>query len=461
MTKIVLIGAGSFQFGIGFLSDLIRHRETLRGSAITLVDTNTDALAKMTAIAEKLNRMTAEPFNLSATNDRTEALPGADFVVISVAIRRNELWKLDFQIPIRHGVKQVLGENGGPGGLFHALRNIPLMMEICHDIERLCPKAMVLNLTNPEGRMCLAATRYTDLNFVGLCHGINMAVEAVSYMLNLPAESIDLTAGGINHFSWVLDMRQKVSGENLYPQFKQRIFEEDIKEIHRPPKRSFDILLSRFLMENYGYWPLPSDDHVGEYLSYAWEFCGLEGYDFAYWTQLADEKHQQVERWATGKEPVEILLNAASGERVVPIIIGVLGNTHHYERAVNLVNKGYIPNLQDWAIVEVPAVVDATGIHGLPIGPLPEPIAAMCRTQISIIDRVVEAGVHGDKGAALQALMLDPVVNSASQAEGILEEMLEVHSDYLPQFKNLASRKANDENSSHRKSVPRIGTTPG
>jgi alpha-galactosidase len=119
----------------------------------------------------------------------------------------------------------------------------------------------------------------------------------------------------------------------------------------------------------------------------------------------------------------------------VPIIAGVLTNSHQHELAVNLPNRGLIPNLPEWAIVEIPATVDASGVHGIPLGPLPEPIAAMCRTQVAVIDRVVEAGVHGDRNAALQALLLDPVVPTAAQAEAILNELLEVHKDFLPQFR--------------------------
>jgi alpha-galactosidase len=119
----------------------------------------------------------------------------------------------------------------------------------------------------------------------------------------------------------------------------------------------------------------------------------------------------------------------------VPIIVGVLENTHQYELAVNVPNRGLVPNLPAWAVVEVPATVDASGVHGVHVGPLPEPIAAMCRIQIAVQDRAIEAAVHGDRAAALQALLLDPVVTSISQAEALLDEMLEVHRDFLPQFR--------------------------
>ncbi len=423
--KIVLIGAGSTSFGSGTLCDLFAARDELRGSTVVLVDVNGESLQRMKRVAERMNQATGEPYTIEATTDRCAALPGARFVVISVAVRRNERWRLDFAIPLKHGARQVLGENGGPGGLFHAMRNIPILLDICRDIERLCPEALVLNFSNPEGRLCLVASRYTRLQFVGLCHGIGMAQRVISDALDLPVDDIDPRAAGLNHLTWILDLRHSRTGQDLYPAFKQAMARHEGREL----------ALSRYLMDTFGYWPSPSDDHVGEYLSYAWEQCGLEGYDFAEADRHAADLAARLERWGQGQEAVETLLARRSGERAVPIIAGVLGNTHQYELAVNVPNNGLIPNLPDWAIVEVPATVDAGGVHGVHVGPLPEPIAAMCRTQIAVIDRVVEAGVHGDRNAALQALLLDPVISSISQAQAILDEMLQVHQAFLPQFR--------------------------
>jgi len=433
-TKIVLIGAGSASFGAGTLCDLYAARDHLRGSTIALVDINREALDTMAAVARRLNAATGEPFTIEAHTDRREALPGAAFVIIAVAVQRNERWRLDFQIPLRHGVKQVLGENGGPGGLFHCARNIPIVLDICRDIEELCPEALVLNFTNPEGRICLAATRYTGLQFVGLCHGIGMAQNAWAHALDLPADEIDLKAAGLNHFTWVLDARRAGTGRDLYPAFREKLAQVDSHEIHLSPAYSFGTKLSRYLMDTYGFWPSCSDDHVGEYLSYAWEYCGLEGYDFGGADAGAERRWTHLRQQAAGTEPVDALLAYRSGERAIPIVVGVLENTHQYELAVNVPNRTCIPNLPQWAVVEIPATVDATGVHGVHVGPLPEPIAAMCRTQIAVQDRAIEAAVHGDRKAALQALLLDPVVTSTSQAENILEELLDVHRAFLPQF---------------------------
>jgi len=433
-TKIVLIGAGSVSFGTGTLCDLFAARDHLQGSIIALVDINPKALETMAAVARRLNVATGEPFVIQATPDRREVLPGAEFIIIAVAVQRNERWRLDFQIPLRHGVKQVLGENGGPGGLSHCMRNIPLILDICRDIEELCPEALMLNFTNPKGRICLAATRYTGLQFVGLCHGIGMAQTAWSRVLDLPPEEVDLKAAGLNHFTWVLDARHRDTGEDLYPAFREQLAQKGLEEVRLSPHYAFGIKLSRYLMETYGLWPSCSDDHIGEYLSYAWEYCGLEGYDFEAADAGAEAQWGRLRRWAAGEKPVDELLEHRSGERAVHIIVGMLENMHQYELAVNVPNGGFIPNLPEWAIVEVPATVDATGVHGVNVGPLPKPIAAMCRTQIAVQDRAIEAAVHGDRKAALQALLLDPVVNSVSQAEAILEEMLEVNRDFLPQF---------------------------
>jgi alpha-galactosidase len=431
MTKIVLIGAGSYAFGTATFRDLMAWRENLRGSTIVLVDLNREYLDLMAGFLHKLNELTDHPYHIETTTDRTQALPGADFVFISIAVNRNERWRLDWQVPFKYGVKHVLGENGGPGGLFHAMRNIPIVLDIVKDVEALCPEALVINFTNPEGRICQAINRYSHVKFVGLCHGIDSMRRVAGYALGLPSEKIDVKAGGLNHFSWVRDLRHLDTGEDLYPAFRKAVHE---KQAYIEEQMAHTMNLSLFLMDTYGLYPLPSDNHVGEYISYAWELAGMEGHPFERVDRESDEFRADIRKWTSGEQPMPAWMWEPSGERAVAIVDGMLRNTHHYEISVNVANRGFIPNLPDDAIVEVPATVDATGVHGVRLDPLPEPIAAMCRTQIAIIDRVVEAGVHGDRQAALQALLLDPVISSARQAQGILDELLEAHRGFLPQF---------------------------
>ena len=216
--KIVVIGTASVIFGPGIVRDILVH-PSLHGSDIVLVDIDAQALEDVLAFGQRLNQLTGANCRLSATTDRCQALPGADFVVISVAVERARLWRLDFQIPLKHGIKHVLGENGGPGGLSHSLRNIPLLLSICRDIEELAADAWVINFTNPMSRLCMALSWETDLKFVGLCHQIGVGYGIVSRILGIPREKLRLRASGINHFTWIQDMRSLETGEDLYSLF--------------------------------------------------------------------------------------------------------------------------------------------------------------------------------------------------------------------------------------------------
>jgi alpha-galactosidase len=421
-SKIVLIGAAGASFGPAMIGDALLTPE-LRGSELWLVDVDEARLATIAAYARRLNEAMGAGLVLKQTPDRREALPGAEFVITAVAVRRDELWQLDFQIPLRYGLKQVLGENGGPGGLFHSLRNIPMILDIARDMERLCPRALLLNFTNPESRISLAISRYSSINFVGLCHGIGMGYNSISRITGIDAGDLTGTAAGINHFVWFLDIRRKSTNEDIYPLLRAR-------EPRHDPE---DLPLSRRLFRHFGLFPHPSDDHIGEYLPYAWEFCGLEGYDFAKAGQHRAAKWSHVASVASGVSDWQPA--APSGELAFPIIASMVAGRNDWIEAANIRNDGLIDNLPDWAIVEVPAVATPAGLRGVRVGALPAGIAALCNTQIGVQNLVVEAAVHGSRQLALQALLADPCVNNFSAAKQMLDEMLALHAPYLPQFK--------------------------
>lgn len=420
-TKIVLIGAASSSFGPAMIRDAVLAPD-LAGSELWLVDIDSPRLHVMAAYARRLNEAHGSRLRIHHTTQRTEALPGAEFVIVSVAVKRDELWKLDFSIPIKHGINQVLGENGGPGGLSHALRNIPIVLDIAHDMERLCPHALLMNFSNPESRICLALSRYSSVRFAGLCHGIGMGYSSISKITGIPAGDLQGIAAGLNHFAWFLSIWRKSSGEDVYPLLRQRDSSYD---------QSF-YPLTRYLFRRYGLYPHPSDDHIGEYLGFAAEACGLDGYDFAKADANREQRWQHIVRVTGGDEPVPAL--TASGEFAIPIIVAAIGNRHDLIEAVNIRNGGLISNLPDWAIVEVPALAGADGLQGVQIGRLPVGIAALLNTQAHVQDLVVEAAVHGSRSLALQALLADPVVQSVPAAEATLDELLKVHAAYLPQF---------------------------
>jgi len=439
-TKIVLIGAGSVIFSLRTLQDLIAYKDQLGGSTVVLVDINEEVLDSITKVAQRMNEESGAGYVIESTTDRRQALPGAEFVIISVEINRDELWKLDWQIPLKHGIKHILGENAGPGGLSHTLRTVPLVLEICKDIEAICPNALVLNFTNPESRVCMAISRYTNLRAVGLCHQISAGTYDMAHILGWvdrigpwpdlhvkwkqASELLDVKAAGINHFTWVLDVRDKRTGEDLYPRFREA--ERDFDPNFEP--------LSRALFHTFGLFPATGDEHAGELIGYAWEFVGLEGFDFEWQHRLRIETDRLMKGIISGVEPLGNLITERSSERVVDIIAAIKGNRNTFELSANIVNNGCIPNLPPDAIVEVPVIVSGDGIRGLNMGPLPTGIAAMCAQQVAIQKLAVEAAVTGDRTVALQALLLDPVVGSYEKAQAVLDDLLTTHAAYLPQF---------------------------
>jgi alpha-galactosidase len=421
--KIVLIGAASGSFGPPMVADAVLTPE-VRGARLVLVDLDADRLTVVQKVAERLSEACGADLTIEATTDRRAALPGADFVIVSVAVRRFELWRQEFEIPLRHGIRQVLGENGGPGGLFHALRNIPLLLSIGRDVEELAPQALLINFTNPLSRICLALHRATRLRWVGLCHGIGMGVRSVARITGLDPDLIVPRAAGINHFTWMLTLTHRQTGEDLYPLLRQR---------HAVYDPSFQPL-SRALFERIGLYPSPSDDHIGEYLPFAWEYCGLEGYDFAEAERRRAARWQELVAIAEGRRPVDRREIRPSGELAFPIIAGILSNTPRYLDAVNLPNDGHIANLPKGAIVEVPGVATADGVHGLAMGELPPAVVGWIQAQLAVQELVVEAALTGSRQVALQALLADPVVDSVRAAERVLDELLALERAYLPQF---------------------------
>lgn len=455
--RVVIIGAGSAGFGLGTLATLLRS-ERLRGGTLALVDLNAEGLALIEALARRLNREWDAGLTIGASARREEVLPGADFVIVAIETGPREgLWQRDWEIPLRFGVRQPYGENGGPGGLAHTLRQVPALLEIAADMERLCPAAWLINFTNPLPRLCLAVSRYSRIKTVGLCHQIEIAYMLVGVALadrlgvevppgvNSNAHPdiwplagqvagqvrplVEIKAAGLNHFTWVLEVRDRQTGEDLYPAFREAFMA--LPADFEP--------LTRAVWQATGLCPVPGDSHLAEYLPWChdpqtrpWEKYNLFLYD---WERARAERNRQwqaIAAMAQGNAPTD-RLKKAHGEGAVEIIEGLLG-TATYREAVNIPNQGYIANLPDGAIVEVPALVAGGGIQGVNVGPLPEMVAELCRREIAVAGLAVEAAATGDRTAALQALLLDPCINDLDTARAILEAYLIEYAGYLPRF---------------------------
>jgi len=308
------------------------------------------------------------------------------------------------------------------------------MMDVARDIERYCPDALLINYTNPEGRVCLAVRRHTSVRAVGLCHGVAGTVPWLANVLERDAERIDLQAAGVNHFTWTTSLTDSATGEDLYPALRQRL--ETLPPDERP--------LCRLLYDRFGLFPTTGDNHAGEYIGWAAEVCGTQGYDFAAVAEQRKGARDNIEGWAAGTKPVEPLLSQPSREaRVKLSSAGIVGDviaarTRRYPSFI-LPNDGYIDNVSADAVVEVPGLVAQGRVCALPLGALPAPIASMVQREVEIQKLAVDAAVTGSRELALQALLIDPVVNSARKAEALLADILETHAPYLPQFAAVRS----------------------
>jgi alpha-galactosidase len=441
-TKIVLIGAGSASFAVDTLAGLFAAADTLRGSTVTLVDIDEAALGLMTTLAQRGNEEQGAGLVIESTTDRREALVDAEFVIISIELDRYPAWARDWNVVSGVG---PLGycENGGPGGLSHSLRIIPVVVDICRDVARLAPNALVLNYSNPMSRVCMAISRHTNARVVGLCHQIGEAYYQIGRAMGdvtaphgtqeemdeagAVAERVGLRACGLNHLTFITEMWDLRTGEDLYQAFREHL---DKAPADFSP-------LSRRVHDIFGLYPTGGDKHISEYFGWSSELCDVEPM-FAAWDARADRRHQRLLAAKSGELPLAELFSRANEfelDRAVDVITSTLLGGDQLELAVNVVNDGAIPGLPPWAIVEVPAVIGVDGVRALRMPALPGGITALLTQQITVQDRAVEAAIHGDRDIALQALLLDPVSGGRLRDnEQLLDGILDAQRELLPRF---------------------------
>ena len=449
MVKIVLVGAGSREFGPATIRDVCLS-DTLcaLGVELMLMDVSAARLPAMEAYAENVARRLGRKMSIHASTDLAQALDGADYVVVAIERQRYFYWAQDFHVPRLFGFSQIYGENGGPGGLFHALRNMPPMLKIARAMERVCPNAWLLNYTNPLTKLCEALTRLSSVRMIGLCHGVFHGKQQLSRLLDIPADEIDARASGLNHITWFQSITRRSTGEDLYPVLRKR-------ERKAHPLGEWDeMALSRILLRVFGLYPSPGTNHIGEYIRWAAEFLGSSLLQFYYdpvdghpwetgpvpkWIYNLHEKATEHALFSPGRAGEETKgLDAdplvPSGELAIPIMEGMAAGHAQALDAVNVVNHGAVPGLPEDAIVEVPARVDSDGVHPAHMPQLPEPVLALLRTQCSINRLLVDAYADKSRHTLLQALLLDPTIHSYRSAASFLAEMCRLQADALPEL---------------------------
>lgn len=423
MVKITLVGAGSSVFGYNSVLDAVNIPQ-LQGSELVLHDINKERLDTMTDLAHRMNNEMGDPLDVSNTLNQKDALDEADYVLMAIEVDRMNRWRQDWEVPFKHGIKQVIGENGGPGGLFHTWRNLPPVLDIAYSMEDQCPDAWLLNYTNPVPRLCLAVSRYTSIKTVGLCHEVEHQLERLGSRMGIPVSLLDAVSAGLNHFSWYKELRL-TDGTDAYPLLDNALMEA----IGFQP-------LCKAMYHQFGLYPSTDDNHMGEYLAYAWDITPDRDRGFNWIDRMEEGGNKTWERTKSiieGKTPLDIK-GKQSGERAMHIIAGMVSNTNHMELQVNLPNNGQVSNLITDAIVETPAVINKGGIRPIHVGNMPEGLAALLNIQILCTSIAVEAGVFGDMEKAKQALLVDPVVQDQDAALKAFDELLDLHKDLLPQF---------------------------
>jgi len=450
--KIALVGAGSAQFGCGILGDIFSSQR-LKGAEIALHDINGQALAKVREVAKAFIAEKRLDYSVTATTDRKEAFRGASFIVSSIEVgNRFQLWDEDWKIPLQYGFRQVYGENGGPGGVFHSLRIVPPILEIVADAMEICPEAYIFNFSNPMTAIVTAVKRaFPQARFIGMCHEIGWLSRWLPPMLGRPPESMKYRAAGLNHFSCMIDLRDAKTGEDLYPEVlrkapgffgrepgysdlldryrKTGVLEESEKfdKEGTGDKSAYewaDRRIMKFMLENYRLMPITGDSHFGEYLGWAWDVADHRGIlDFYDLYKLMLGQNARYE------------IKLQTSERVVPIIDGILGDENFEEGAVNVLNDGLIPDLPPWVAVEVPGTVNARGVTGIPMPNLPKGFLALLRPYTGVYDLTAEAILRKDKGLVIQALLANPVTELASAVAPLVDRMIATQERWLGYLK--------------------------
>ena len=394
--RIVLIGAGSRSFGLRQVMDVLLCKELSgRGVTLALVDENAQRLDTMSRAARRAKGATGSDVGLESHTDHRAALPGADYVIVSVARRRMEL-----------------------------------VIPICRDVQALCPKAHVLNFTNPEARVLHAVRHLTEVKAFGFCHGVFSALEKLPAYTGRALEDLDVVSAGLNHFYMFQRIRDKKTNEDLLPLVLEKAA-ADHSEESGPLYRKF--------AEIFGVFTYPSDDHIGEYVSFGMDHrmpVYKYGNEHVHYAPEMPARTHMVEEYADGRRPADDpAILRTSQEITVPVICDILLNRGTLRPSVNALNSGgFIPNMPRDVVVEVPVRADAKGIHPQRVEPIPEPMAGFTRTQYVIHGLLTEAYRTGSRKLLLQALLVDPCVDSIVRAEQLLDWMLKAQAAYLPTF---------------------------
>jgi alpha-galactosidase len=432
MPKVTFVGAGSAVFARQLITDILAV-DGLDAGTFALVDIDPARLELARRIAERLVELSGKRWSVTASTERTDVLEGSDYVISSIEVAGLANVRYDYEIPMRYGVDQCIGDTIGPGGIFKALRTGPVWLQIVADVARLAPRARVINYSNPMSILTLAATRSTDLEVVGLCHSVQGTSRQLASYLDVPYDRITWRCAGINHNAWFTTLEH--DGQDLYPLLRRRATIPEIYE--RDPVR-FEVML------HLGAFVTESSGHFSEYVPYFRKrpdlvasytragYLGTSGFYANNWPDWRRANDELIASMLRGETPVPTERGHEYASAIVEAIeLGREATIHG-----NVVNKGSIDNLPGGCI-EVECRVDRGGLHPVHFGSLPEQLAALNRSHMAVHELVVQALMGRDRQKAKYALMLDPLtaaVCSLEEIDLLFEEMWEAERGSLTAF---------------------------
>lgn len=434
MVKITFMGAGSTVFAKNVLGDCMVSPD-LKGLEIALYDIDQTRLEDSKIMLQAINRNHGSKAKIKTylgVGNRKKALSGANFVINAIQVGGYEPCTVtDFEIPKKYGLRQTIADTLGIGGIFRGLRTIPIVLDFIHDMEAVCPDALFLNYSNPMAMITGAVQRASSIRSVGLCHSVQVCVPCLFGPLGMDYdETVQSKIAGINHQAWLLEVSR--NGEDLYPEIKRRAKEKGAPEWDR---------VRHEIMHRFGYYVTESSEHTSEYLPYFIKGTHpelIERYNIPL-DEYPRRCIHQIEDWKQRRESLvsqHKLEHVRTHEYASYIIEAVVYN-RLYKIGGNVRNNGLITNLPADACVEVPCLVDASGIQPVVIGDLPPQLAALNRTNINPQLLTIEAALTGKKEHIYHAAMLDPHTASELTIDEIVsmcDELIEAHAGWLPAY---------------------------
>jgi alpha-galactosidase len=438
MVTIAIIGAGSHVFSRRLITDILSV-PTLRASTIRLMDIDPQRLGLMTHLATKMVRQWGFPTNIESTVDRRTALEGADYVITSIRVGGQAMNRVDLEIPMKYGITQGIGDTIGPGGVFYGLRHIPVLLDVCHDMETLCPDAWLINYTNPMSMLCWAMNDHSHIKNIGLCHSVQGTHAELARYIGAPADEVSSWVAGINHMAWFLEFLWR--GTDAYPLLREKFRDVEVYSRNDAHWAGADIVRAA-IFKAFGYFNTESSQHMSEYVPYFRKRRDLfDQYRLVVGLDWLRERQQRIAR-----EDEQLRRRAVSDE-AIPLqrsneycsyIIESIETNAPLRINANVKNTGLITNLPQGCCVEVPCLVDERGVHPCYMGTLPPQCAALNRSNINVHELGVKAAVEKDRTLVFQALLVDPLTSAVltiDETRSMVDEMLNAEAQYLEDFK--------------------------